>query len=68
MRLESELDRLGIKYTSENINGNRFIRVGNIRVLISAKSVNVSTNDKNYTLPPTKDSLKYILEVIKNEQ
>lgn len=67
MRLESELDRLGIKYTTEIINNTKFIRTeNNIRVLISKDSVTLSTNNDNCTLPPTIDSLRYILEVIKN--
>lgn len=66
MRLETELDRLGIKYTVEIINDSKVIIVDNVRVHIYKDKVLLCTKNDNTTLPPTLCSLKYVLEVIKN--
>lgn len=66
MRLETELDRLGIKYTIEVVNGSKVIVINKIRVHIYQDKVLLCTEKDNVTLPPTLDSLKYVLEVIKN--
>lgn len=66
MRIESELDRLGIKYTTEIVENSKFIRVKDMRVHIYKDRVVLCTKKDNMTLPPTIGSLKYILEVIKN--
>ena len=66
MRLSDELDKRGIKYTSEIINGSLCIKCANgVRVHIHKNLVQVCDKQGSVCLPPVANTLNYILEVIK---
>lgn len=66
MRLKDELNKLGINYYSEIINGSEFITCKKgTRIHITKDSVYVCAKEKCYSMPPKVDSLNYVLGIVK---
>ena len=66
MRLSEELDKRGIKYTKEVIEGSLCIKCDNgVRIHLYKNVVMVCDKQGCISLPPIENTLQYILEVIK---
>lgn len=70
MRLESELDNLGIKYTSEVVGESKVVKTqSGVRVHIYKDHITISDRATFQSFPPSVDSLNRVLRIIKrNEQ
>ena len=69
MKLEEELNKLGIKHRVEMFNGSKFIECENgVRVNIYKDHITISDHTTLYSFPPRENSLDFILKVIKDNE
>ena len=67
MRLSEELDKRGIKYTTEIIDNSMVIKCCNdiVRIHLYKNVITICDKQGCISLPPIENTLQYILEVIK---
>ena len=69
MRLETELDKLGIAYTTEIIDNTKVIETkSGIRVHIYKDHITICDHSSFYSFPPRENSLEFVLKVIKDNE